>query len=429
MVERIAQQMLERTDELFQHRSIELGLRAVDFEIGALVEVACRLAQDPVQPLRQAVERHRADREQSLLNVARQAGLRDQRRVGVVEVLQQRLLDGGNVVDAFGERTRQLLEARVPVELERIEIFLRALHERHPRLDLRLGLQLDLAHLAAQADHAAGELEQVRLEGAQLAFDARARDGDLAGLVDELVDDVRAYPQHRLRGFHVGGVAARRCERRSCDGCRRPSCMRSRLRGTGRCRRRSVRGSGLRKPRQRHAALAVAQRVQHEREPVDIGIERFEKLGAWRYRHVADRQPRFHPVRKLAQAHRAGHPRAAFQRVQRATQLRGARRVIGRAAPSPDLLARLRKELVGLFEEDRQDRLVEIVRDVEQRFVRGNRTRCGRRDDHRRLRPCLLERRRFVNEHLGRRFNRRGFRFRRLVEMVGQRRELDERLG
>ena len=77
-------------------------------------------------------------------------------------------------------------------------------------------------------------------------------------------------------------------------------------------------------------------------------------------------QPRFHPVRELAEAHRACHPRAALQRVQRAAKLRGARRVVGHATPCPDLFARLRKELVGFFEEDRKDRVVEVVGDVEQ---------------------------------------------------------------
>ncbi len=122
VVERVAQQVLERADQLFQHRAVELDLRAVDLEVGALVELLRGRAQDPVQALGQAAERHRADREQPLLHLARQPRLREQRRVGVVEVLEQRLLHRRHVVDAFGERARQLLEARVAVELQRIEL-------------------------------------------------------------------------------------------------------------------------------------------------------------------------------------------------------------------------------------------------------------------------------------------------------------------
>ena len=103
MVERIAQQVLERSDQLFQHRTIELDLRAAYLEIRAFVELLRRLAKNAVETLRQAAEGNRADREQLLLHVARKPRLRQQRRVGLVEVLQQRLLNGRNVVDAFGE--------------------------------------------------------------------------------------------------------------------------------------------------------------------------------------------------------------------------------------------------------------------------------------------------------------------------------------
>jgi hypothetical protein len=41
--------------------------------------------------------------------------------IGVVEVSEQGLLDGGDVIDAFRERARQLLEARVAIEFQRIE--------------------------------------------------------------------------------------------------------------------------------------------------------------------------------------------------------------------------------------------------------------------------------------------------------------------
>ena len=131
VVERVAQQVLERSDELFQHRAVELGLTAADLEIRALVELLRRRAQDPVEPLGHAAERHRADREQLLLHVAREARLRDQRGIGVVQVLEQRLLHRRDVVDAFGQRARELLEARVTVEFERIEAFGRS---RRPEL-------------------------------------------------------------------------------------------------------------------------------------------------------------------------------------------------------------------------------------------------------------------------------------------------------
>ncbi len=370
VIERVAQQVLERADELLEDRAVELGLRAVDFQVGALVELARGLAQNPVQPLGQAAERNGADREQPLLHVARQPRLRDQRHIGVVEVLEERLLHGRHVVDAFGERARQLLETRVAVELQRVEILARCTGERHARLDLRFGRELDLAHLAAQPDHAVRELEQIRLQRAQFAFDARAGDGHLSGFVHELVDDVGAHAKQRARRVGLGMVdAARRrrraCRRlRACAGARRNGAFRRDRFRDGRCRRRHRFRRG--KPRQRDVGLAFAQRIEHEADAVEIGVERLEQFAARRDRRVAQRQARLHPVRELAEPHRARHARAALQRVQRAPQLRAARSVVGRAPPCAQAFAGLREELAGFLEKDRKNRLVDVVGDVEQ---------------------------------------------------------------
>ena len=396
MIERIAQQMLERTDELFEHRPVELGLAAVNFEVRALVELARRRAQDPVETLGQAAEGYGANREQPLLHVARQARLRNQRDVGIVEVLEERLLHRRHVVHALGERPRQLLEARVPIELERIEVLLRRIDRRHPRLDLGFRLQFDFAHLAAQPYHAARELEQVGLQRAQLAFDARARDRHFTRLVHELVDDVRANAQHRA---HRVGVESIRRTPPALDAGRTLRGHRRRTRrivrgrhgiGVARCLRGGRRLGRRHEPGQRDVRLAFAQCVEDVADPVEVGIECLEQFAAGRHREIADRQPRFHPVRELAKPHRARHPRTALQRVQRAAQLRGARRIVGRATPSAHELAGLRDELGGLFEENRQDRGVEVVGDIQQRFVARHRFRCRRNGRQRRSMPCFI---------------------------------------
>ena len=211
VVERIAKQMFERSDEFFQHRPVELGLPAADLEVGALVEFLRRSAHYPVQALRKAPERHRADREELLLDIARQPRLRHQRRIGIIEVLQQRLLHRGDVVDAFRQRTGQLLEARITVELQWVETFGRFPYLRHPRLNLRLALDFDFAHLRAQPDHATGEFEEIGFQRPELAFDARAGNRHLAGFVHEPVDHVGTHPQ--VRALARFGLDVRR-------GCR-----------------------------------------------------------------------------------------------------------------------------------------------------------------------------------------------------------------
>ena len=52
VIERIAQQVLERSHEFLQHRAVKLDLSAVELEISALVELLHGLAHDAVQPLR-----------------------------------------------------------------------------------------------------------------------------------------------------------------------------------------------------------------------------------------------------------------------------------------------------------------------------------------------------------------------------------------
>jgi hypothetical protein len=79
-------------------------------------------------------------------------------------------------------------------------------------------------------------------------------------------------------------------------------------------------------------------------------------------------------MRELSEAHRAGHPRAALECVQRPTQLtRGA--CIARATPPAYLLPGLRVELGRLLEEDRQDLLVDVVADRGERVVQRFRLR------------------------------------------------------
>ena len=374
VVERIAQQVLERADQLLEHRAVELGLPAADFEVRPLAELPRRPAHDPVQALGQAAEGHRADREQLLLHVARESPLRDQRRVRDVEVLQQRLLDGRHVVDPFAQRARELLEAGVLIELERIEPFLAFSHLHQARLDLRLGLDLDLAHLRAQAYHAAGELEQVRLQRAQLAFDARPRDRHFAGLVDEPVDDVGAHAQHRAgAGLHVGGVGVR-ARRRGLGRRQRHDDRPLRGRDAGAAPGTSVAAGAtrlggrerlvlFRGPGQRNVGPALAQRVENEGDPIEIAVQRLEQLGRAGHRRVVDDEARLHQVHELAQAHRPGHPRAALEGVQGPAQLARAAGIARGAAPGAHLLAGLRVELRGLLEKDRQHLRVDVVAD------------------------------------------------------------------
>ena len=373
------------TDQLLEHRAVELDLRAADFEVGPLVEFLRRLPQNAVQTLRQAAEGHGPDREQLLLHVARQARLREQRSIGFVEVLEQRLLDGRNVVDAFGQAARQFLEPRVAIEFQRIEALGRLVDHRHARLDLRLGLDFDLAHLRAQANDAIGELEQIAFERAEFALDAGARYRNLPGLVHESIDQLGADAQHRPRGFAFGG---RRFGRMRCGG-RLGRARRDRQRrddgAVGRLRLvlgRRLGGGG--EPRRRRIGFTLLQAIEQKCDMVQVVVQRVEKCRR-RRRRIAAAQAAFHRVRDLSESHRAGHARAALERMQRALQ--GLHHVARSrlCAPVAQLLAGLREKFGRLVEEYRQYLTVDVVMYFQQRGLglrdrghRGRGQRCWR---------------------------------------------------
>jgi hypothetical protein len=207
----VAQQVLERRGHLFQHAAVDFHRAAADIEVDAFVGFLRGLARDAEQALGQARERHHAHAHQVALQVARHARLRRQFFAGAVDRARERFVEGGDVVDALGHHAREFLQAREAVEFERVEFALAG--DRHARGDLRFGLHLDFAQLAAQAVQVVREVGQRALEDAHLVFQFRARDRDLAGLGHQAVEDVGAHPHQRRARFQrrqrLGGGGVR----------------------------------------------------------------------------------------------------------------------------------------------------------------------------------------------------------------------------
>jgi len=57
------------------------------------------------------------------------------------------------------------------------------------------------------------------------------------------------------------------------------------------------------------------QTIEHERDMVEIVVERVQKLRRRRREQIARGQPALHQMRELAEPHCAGHARAALERV------------------------------------------------------------------------------------------------------------------
>ena len=287
----------------------------------------------------------------------------------------QAALHGGHVVDRLGHHAGEFLEAREAVELQRVEGLRGGLGGLHARADLRLGLQLDVAQLAAQPLQVVGQVAQRALDLADVGLDARTRDAHLAGLVDQAVEQRRAHP-HRGRlaaaaRSAAGSAGAGRGvgETRPVDAAPAGSGTatavgssfgaarlgRGAARRGSRQRRRGARPAGSQRSaavdgaHRRHQSAAparpaaapargIAPALQGLERRLDQRVDAAEqRLDVGRPRIVAREQVLdrgFEPVRHLAQAHRAGQAGTALERVQGAHAGRRRGRLGRAGAPS-----------------------------------------------------------------------------------------------
>ena len=160
-----------------------------------------------------ALERNHARAHEAVLQFGDRAGLLLQEVLRVARKGFEQALDARHVVRGFGERARELLDRGVAVELERIEVAAvsRADIVFVTMEDLRFGFDLELAELFLQARDGARQLAEVELDRAHLLLEARARDADFTGVVEQRVEQLRVDARHlgaiRRRS---DGLAARR---------------------------------------------------------------------------------------------------------------------------------------------------------------------------------------------------------------------------
>ena len=189
----VAQQVFEGADHPFEHTAVDLDRAADDVEPDLLAGLFRGLANGAVQAVGHALELDHARAQQVVLELTRQPRLRGEFVFRRLQGALQAALQRGHVVDRLGHETRQLLEAREAVHLQRVEVLRRGLGGFHARIDLRFGLQLDVAQLLAHAVQAVGQLAERCLQHAHVGVDAGARDAHLTGLVDEAVEQAGAH--------------------------------------------------------------------------------------------------------------------------------------------------------------------------------------------------------------------------------------------
>ena len=190
---RVAQHVLEGRQHLLQDLPVQVAA-ADDAEFGELALVLRRLAHQAGEPGTVLVEGHHAGAHQLVLQLGGGPGLLHQQPLRVGAEVVQQVLDAAHVAGRLGEAARQLLDAGVPVQFQRIELgFLPGLGLVAVQ-DLGLGLDLELAQLVPQADDGLVEFVQVELDLRELLGQAGIGDADLAGAVQQLLQQAGIHP-------------------------------------------------------------------------------------------------------------------------------------------------------------------------------------------------------------------------------------------
>ena len=207
--DRVAQHVFEGRQHALEHLPVEFARSALDDQLGLLAGLGGGLAQQAAQPLHVALERHHARAHEPVLHFGDDAALLLQQVLRVaVEVFEQ-AFDAADVADRLGERARKLLDRRIAVEFQRIEIRAVRVVLLVLEQDLRLGFHLELAQLLAQTRHRAIEFGEVELHLRHLLLDARAENADFAGIVQQVVEEFRVHARQFLALGRRDGLAAR----------------------------------------------------------------------------------------------------------------------------------------------------------------------------------------------------------------------------
>ena len=118
----VAQHVLEGRQHALEDLPVDLAVAALDHEFDFLAGLLRRLPREARQALAVTLERHHARAHQSVLQLRHDAALLLQQVLALAVHALEQALDARDVADRLGERPRQLLDRRIAVELQRIEV-------------------------------------------------------------------------------------------------------------------------------------------------------------------------------------------------------------------------------------------------------------------------------------------------------------------
>ena len=151
----VAEHVLERRQHALQHLTVEFAGGALHYQLGFLACVGRGLANDTRQTLNVTLERNHAGTHEAVLQLGDRAGLLLQEVLGFFAQVFEQLLNAADVVRRFSERAGELLDRRIAVELQRIEVAAVSGFVLVTVQDLRLGFDFEVTQLLLQAGHGA----------------------------------------------------------------------------------------------------------------------------------------------------------------------------------------------------------------------------------------------------------------------------------
>ena len=175
----IPEHVLERRQHLVEYLPVQLTRSTFDRQLSPFAFFIRHLPDKPCETRHVALERHHTRAHQAVLQLGGYPGLLHEEAFRLCRYRLQQILDAIEVVGRFRQCARELLNRRITVEFERVEVlgnqgFLVSCH------DLRLGLDLELAQLLSQTCDRLFEFLDVKLDRADLLAQARVVDADLA---------------------------------------------------------------------------------------------------------------------------------------------------------------------------------------------------------------------------------------------------------
>ncbi len=130
----------------------------------------------------------------------------------ILRKILEQLLNARHVVRRLGERTGELLDRGIAIQLERIEVAPMSALLLVPVKNLRLSFDFQAAQLLLQTCDRARQLAEVEVYRAELLLEARASDAGFAGNVEQLIEQIRVHARH-FNAFRLGDRLATRRNR------------------------------------------------------------------------------------------------------------------------------------------------------------------------------------------------------------------------